>query len=316
MRGALLLAGLVSAFAAYGWHLGAVMVPDFSLYTQGGLGLFPSPVGRLLGALGPDAFAVLSIGGAGLVVLSAAALARARGGDPGVAAACVLPGALWLGYAGIDPIALALLGFGLFLAKPALVGLAAGAHLSLVPFAVLELGRRSTWPARYALAFVGLCAAFALALTPYQAILWLWLDWQALPIAGAALLAGLALSLPGLLLTRPTGLWLFALAVGVVESAAQVHVQARYLLPAVMLAGVGVPRGWPLQAAGLTSRLFFSLPVTDRLKGSVQAARSPENVRPCPQTDAMSKMTKGPLLTGPSKNTPTRLTRADARYRL
>ena len=55
MRLVVVLAVLMVGRSWWSWsELEARMRPDFDSYTVGGLGLFPSPVGRALGALGPE----------------------------------------------------------------------------------------------------------------------------------------------------------------------------------------------------------------------------------------------------------------------
>lgn len=278
----LVAAGLVTATATYGWFGQQLrMLPDFDLYTQGGLGLYPSPLGRAIGALGPDVFAFVSIASTAACVFAVAAMSR----TPALAAWLVVasPAALYLAYAGIDSIGLALLLLGLSAELRSSSGArrssgprsgvgarwvaaAALAHLSLVPFALVELLRRSTPAARLAALGVAIPAALALAMTPYAPVLWLWMQWDSLPAAALGAAAGLALSFPALLVVRPPRYWLFAMFVGVVECALQVHLQARYFLPAALIACMGAPRPW-------------TAAVGRHVRAAVETRRMPRNAR-------------------------------------
>lgn len=244
----------VAARSAWGYFgLELVMLPDFALYSSGGLGLFPSPLGRLLGSLGPAPFAVVSVVGAGVCTLAVGLAARARGAS--MAWACWLfalsPASLYLAYAGVDAPALALLllAFGSrhTLGRAAGVTLAALTHLSLVPFALL-LGRRG-YAGWLAGSVLGLVALGSVLLTPYSGVVFGILEPGALTAMGLGALVGLGLSLPALLFVgRPPLAWWFALAVGVLECGAQHHLQARYLLPAAAIAAASAR--WPAWSTG------------------------------------------------------------------
>jgi hypothetical protein len=246
-----------------------IMIPDFGLYAQGGFGLYPSPVGRALGAFGPEVFAAVSALSAGAVVLLVAVLARQAAGSPGWAAAAgsSMPAALYLGYAGIDPIGLALL-LGSVAARPGYRGarssagrsaglrtapvasifggravlavLAGLTHLSLAPFALLLLPR-ATWPARLALGLFAAILTGSLLLTPYSGIIYGAFRPDALTAGALGLLAFAGLALPALILGRWNRLVGLALLVGLAECVAQAHLQARYLLPAAFLMAASMP---------------------------------------------------------------------------
>lgn len=241
MRLAYLLALLTAGRCWWTWQrFGYTMEPDFSLYTQGGLGLFPSPLGRALGALGAQPFAAASTVAAGAVVVLCALLARRLGGSASLAAllAALIPATLYLGYTGIDPIGLAVL-LAAILWHSSLLGVTAALlHLSLAPFALLLLPR-STWPARFALvAFSGLLVA-CLLLTPYSDIVYGLFNPDALTAAALGGLAFLAIAAPALLLVQANRLVWLAATFGVAECVAQHHLQARYLLPAAFLSCCG-----------------------------------------------------------------------------
>ncbi len=245
MRFAVVLALLVVVRSAYGYlELELVMQPDFSLYTQGGFGLYPSPAGRLLGAAGALPFALVSVAAAGVCVLAVALAARRRGFSPAGAALLfsLSPASLYLAYAGIDSIGLALLllavaGVGASWSLP----LAALTHLSLVPFALLKLPR--SLAARALFVIVAGCALLALALTPYAGVLTGLFHPDALEAMALGLGVVLLLSLPALLFVRRVpALWFVAAGVGVLECGLQHHLQARYGLPAAAVAAIHVER--------------------------------------------------------------------------
>ncbi len=243
-------AGLMGLRSFYGWsEFDLRMVPDFELYTAGGVGLYPSPLGRLAGSLGPDVFAGLSIGASvALVLVIGFAVRRRRGGlaaVAGLAALAVAPASLYFNYAGID--ALALLPFALAAAGvlPIVFAVVAGlTHLSLAPYLVLLMPRPSqaSWWSWFVLVPFGFIVAAALLMTPYAGILT-----QLVAVAFVSnFVLGLAawaiLSAPLFLFGRPSGrTWLAAL-IGAAECGAQNHLQARYLLPAVVLGFVDMKR--------------------------------------------------------------------------
>lgn len=268
-----LVALAAAMFCAYGYFaIGLVMLPDFHLYTAGGVGLYPSPGGRLLGAAGETVFAIVSIASVAAIV-ALAAIAAADNGCPawwGAAAMAGSPAILWFAYAGIDPIGVALLAGGITLARRARVlegsspragvariaalGAVAGAalvHLSLVPFALLLLPR-STWQARLALGTVAMVTIAALLTTPYSGVLLGALSIDALQAIALAAVAAIVLSLPGALMSDAfhDPLWRRAALIGVAECAAQHHLQVRYLLPAAAIAAMSVTRYPVLNRAG------------------------------------------------------------------
>lgn len=241
MKVVLLLVAFVVGRSAYGYFdLGLVMRPDFQLYTQGGIGLFPSPVGRLLGVLGPVPFALVSIAASGVCVWAVALAARRRGLSPRLAAVVFVcsPGSLYLAYAGIDSIGLALLLLSIAGAWSAwTLPLSALTHLSLAPFSLLALPR--TLAARAAVGVVAACTFGSLLLTPYAGILTGLLHSGAPAAMGYGFLVSIVLSFPALLFVRGVpGMWWVATGVGVAECGLQHHLQARYLLPAAAVAAV------------------------------------------------------------------------------
>lgn len=126
-----------SARAAFFWledH--ASLEPDTGLYTQGGIGLYPSPLGRALGALGPSVFAWANVVACGLVVVLVAVLASRAGGSPALAAvvALVTPLAYWTIFSGVDCIAACLVVAAGVCALPSLPrGGRVPGHVSLPP---------------------------------------------------------------------------------------------------------------------------------------------------------------------------------------
>lgn len=80
--------------------------PDTSLYAQGGLGLFPSPVGRGIGWGGVDALAYVNTAAGFALVLAVAVLAAQLGGNVILAAvlAVLTPLSYWTIFAGVDTL--------------------------------------------------------------------------------------------------------------------------------------------------------------------------------------------------------------------
>lgn len=254
MRLAVVLALAMVVRSAVAWHnVGLNMQPDFDLYTQGGLGLYPSPLGRLAGALGPHPFAWLSILCSGLCVLAVGLLARRYGGSPAWSSALFFlsPASLYLSYAGIDAIALALLLLALSgIAGPLLGPVAALTHLSLLPFAILFLPW--TWPGRFVAIVLGGAVSLSLLLTPYSGVLLGWMHRDALTALWQALAASLILLGVGALWVRFSPTVLLFFSVGVVECVLQHHLQARYLLP---FAAVALARARPFRAPAFATTL-------------------------------------------------------------
>jgi len=168
--------------AAVGYlALDAQLIPDTALYAQGSLGLFPSPIGRLIGLGGVDAIAAANVLASIALVLVVAAIARQVGGTPWVAAAvCVVtPLTWWTMFAAVDTLGVVLLLVGVLeylRGREVRAGLwAAGAcasHLALIPLvavtALAVAGRRASLAA---VAFCGILGGFALWLTPYGGLL-------------------------------------------------------------------------------------------------------------------------------------------------
>jgi hypothetical protein len=235
------VAGAGLAKGLLGVAIGAVLQPDCSLYAQGGLGLFPSPLGRLVGLGGVPAIAALNVAANVLLVLGVYALARALGGSGLVAGliAVVSPLGVWSLAAGMDTIAAALLVWaawawlcGRLRAAAGLAALAVGFHLAALVVVVAALVSRRPWVA------IGCAAAGALAAlaTQYGTIV-RELDPVALvtTAAGTAAIYGLSF-LPVLdrLRFALPAIAGCALAAGLVASR-PFEVDARYMLPAVAI---------------------------------------------------------------------------------
>lgn len=253
MRLAYFAGAVVAVVALQAYFLdGLVMHPDFELYTQGGLGFYPSPLGRALGALGPSLFAVLSSVAAGAVVVLSAA--RADSSSRATAIACSSPAVLYLLYAGIDPIGLALLLAALVTGRPLLLVLAALAHLSLAPFALLLLPR-STASQKAGLGVVVAVSVGSLLLTPYAGIVYGAFRLDALTAALMGLAAFAVIAAPSVVCNRLDRLTYLSAGIGAAECLVQHHLQARYLLPAAFIAVASPARSWArapraLRAAG------------------------------------------------------------------
>lgn len=233
------------ALASYVW-LGAVLEPDTELYAAGGLGLFPSPLGRLIGCGGVELLAAANAGANVLLVLGAAELARARGGRPILAAliALLAPLAAWSIFASVDTIGAACVVWALIALEcghrkrsAGLGALAAGFHLA----AILVLAALVVWRARARarlllppVAAVGLVLAL---LTPYRAIVLELRPFTAASSAAATLGVFALTFLPWLLrleLVLPIAAG-GAIAAGLVSSSTW-ETNCRYMLPAVPVA--------------------------------------------------------------------------------
>jgi hypothetical protein len=237
----------------YGWyHWHAQLMPDTWLYVQGGIGLFPSPLGRLIGSFGPNALAWVSALSTGAIVLLAAAIADELHGRRTLAAALAFcaPLGIWTIFAGVDALACALLLAGVWLLlrngwRHALACFTAAvlAHPAALPVVAALFWTRRTW--HYSLA-AGAIGVLALALTPYNGIV----EGLNHPLgflrAGGATVAIAAATMAPLIywtrhrtrLTRALNAFAVGtfLAAGFAGAAEGVHSVARYALPLVMLA--------------------------------------------------------------------------------
>lgn len=278
MTAALVLVGAVKpllAWAVFGEL--PVLDPDTSLYAQGGLGVWPSPLGRLVGVGGLPALVALNVAANALLVLGVVLLA-ASSSSSGAGAAerrtfagarraqaagllvLVSPLAVWSIFVGMDTIAAAALVFGLLAlrrahrtASKALGGLAAGFHMAAI--AVLAFawtdgrsGMRYRAIGSAAVALLGLALALV---TPYGAALQeLDLDRAASSAIATAAVFGLTF-LPWLPRLRPA---LPAIAGGAVCSGLMAssswETNCRYMLPAVAIASAAAVR---------SSNSFFEL---------------------------------------------------------
>lgn len=242
--------------------------PDYSLYVGHGLGLFPSPAGRLLGALGLLVAANAAAAGVLVAWLWCSGVAWWRL----LVAAPVL---VWLLPAGVDALgALAAL-YALTARRSS--GVAGGAALALLVHPVaavapaVELLRRRPW-----IGFLLLVGALALvSLTPYRAVL--------TPTSSApAAVVGLAL-VAVCLASFPT--WgrhelVLSLAVGVAGYLVRSSdhgtgiAYLRYALPVVLLGALSRPR-----FAGFSPRSLCGLCKGEQ-EGFAPCRRSPGRGEP------------------------------------
>lgn len=148
----------------------AALDPDTSLYARGGLGLFPSPLGRLVGNGGEWGIALFNVAANVLLVLGAAQLARRHGGRPLLAASIALaaPLALWTIFAAMDTAAAAAIVWALALGRRSLLAVAVGLHLAALLVAVALVAREARVRVVAGLAAVGLVLLLA---TPYRSVL-------------------------------------------------------------------------------------------------------------------------------------------------
>jgi hypothetical protein len=238
----LVVAVLVAARAELAWALLRLRAePDFGLYTQGGLGLFPSPLGRALGAAGAPAFALLGAAAAGLAVLFVAQLAAAHGTDPLRAALlfALLPLGWLTAAAGADSLGLAIFLGGLVLVRRGfgrrgVLAISAGVltHAQLAPF-VLVSGVRWSRAALLTVVPIAIVCVVSLLLTPYSGVV----VQLGQPAAVGAFLVAFVIGGLLVLAASPTtsSTWL-AVGIAAAECGAQHHFQARYFLPAFALA--------------------------------------------------------------------------------
>jgi len=247
----------VLAFLAFwrslltGLFLGWDLKPDTHLYSQGGLGLFPSPLGRLFGVFGPTELAIVNALAAAGCIYLVAAIARQIGRNAKVAAAVawILPLTTWTLFNSVDSAG-ALLALSAVLAVlrgrqgAAALGwtLSAFAHTSVVPAAVLAVSRKPV------VLVLGIASVFLLSFSPYGAILHFNVSVSAI-VAAKTLILVLLCVLPCLYgLYRSRLLWAPAIVLlaGALASAAlqagndPSHTNCRYALPFSMLAASAV----------------------------------------------------------------------------
>lgn len=226
--------------------LGATLDPDTELYAQGGVGLFPSPLGRVIGMGGIPAIALANAATNFVLVLGVARLAALHGGRPRLAALLVVvaPLGLWSIFAGMDTIAAALIVWSLVTARRtrALCELAAVlAHPAALLVVVLARLRPSRASLLSASAACALGAIVCLA-TPYRAAL---LDLDPLVVVTSAIATAAVFAATFLLAwkLRPAipAIAGGSLASGLMAGAAW-ETNLRYLLPAVGVAAASVTR--------------------------------------------------------------------------
>lgn len=237
----LAVAAGVKAAAAH-WLLGATLIPDTGLYAQGGVGLYPSPLGRLVGVGGVGALALLNVGANVVAVLAAARIAGRLGGRPWLAAAVltVSPLGVWSIFTGVDTAAAALIAAGLAWGRGrfpwhwwAAVAFHPAAALIVASYAVAVRPRVGLW--------VVAAGAVAALLTPYRAMLDVDV-WVA--VTGALATFGVFLLTTPLLAIAPARSLVLPAAVGGAVAAGLMgaiawETNCRYLLPSVVV-GAGV----------------------------------------------------------------------------
>lgn len=245
------LVALGLAKGVAGWIVGADLQPDTALYTQGGFGLFPSPLGRALGSLGVDAIAGVNVAANALLVLGSMRLARSLGRNELAAGAIALlsPLGVWTIVASMDGIAAALLVWAAYMlasgrvwVSAGLAMVAAGFHTAALVIVALAL---LVWLPR--LGFVVAVGGALLALgTQYATVVG-----DPRPVAfvtSAAATAALFL-VSFLPVVRRLGYAWPAIAGGAVSAglvaSSAFQVDGRYMLPAVAIgaACVGPRRG-------------------------------------------------------------------------
>lgn len=251
----LALAAVSGLRALLGYTLaGATLTPDTGLYAQGGVGLFPSPLGRLVGNAGVHGLAALNVVAAVAIVLLVAELAASVGGSRGFAAACFVlcPLSWWTMFAGVDTIAALCVVAGLLAVRrgsvrgfAGLAAVAVGFHMAalLVVVAVLLCSRY--WRVALWAVVVGLAA---LVVTPYAPLL-LDVDPFAVSSSAAVTLVVFVLCLPVVLASGLASLRLVPVLVGCVAASGLVASQAfetnmRYTLPAVAVGSVVSSSRW------------------------------------------------------------------------
>lgn len=262
-----LFVGLSGARALVGWLvLDATLIPDTELYAAGGLGLFPSPIGRALGAFGVVGLGVATVVGSAALPYLAARLATRAGGGALFAAAVAFatPLALWSMFVGVDAI-----GAALFLAAcvaglehrygwlVAFAALAVLTHLAVLPLVVLlVLVVASSWAHRLVgLAVLAAFAGLVLAFTDYGPVVYSLDDPAAIAkVGGLTLLIAFlpyVVALRRLLSASDLRPLLVACALGTafaagLVGAAERQSNARYALPLVVLLAAVVARPRPL----------------------------------------------------------------------
>lgn len=242
MTAALVLLGAVKALGA--WALldpRPELVPDTALYAQGGVGLFPSPLGRLVGVGGVPAIVALNVVSNALLVLGCIRLAGSRWAG---VVALLAPLGVWSIFAGMDTAAACALVWaaseldrGRVARSAGLGALAVGFHMAaILVVGAFVLQRRS---GRLVLVLGAISVALAAA-TPYRSAL-LELDpWLVVTGAIATAAVYLLTFAPFVLRLVPA---LPAIAGGALASGLVAghpwETNCRYMLPAVAV-GAGV----------------------------------------------------------------------------
>lgn len=251
----------------------AQLLPDTALYVGGGIGFFPSPLGRVIGSGGWLFLATANaIAGAAVMVL-VAVLAHRLGGSAVWAAviAFLTPLSLWTIFAGVDTLGVAflLLAFVLYDAKltrwallSALV--AVGVHLSLLPIVLVGvILSGQSWRRTLGVGIgVAAFAVLMLLVTPYGGVmaslhrpvsaiavtaLTLALAFLAYVPFGRRVLAG------GSRARRMLAVLVAGIALGVCLQAQDRTTNMRYTLPLVMFLSAVVTcpyKGWKMTERG------------------------------------------------------------------
>lgn len=243
---------LVRALIA-GQLLDARLIPDTELYAAGGLGLYPSPLGRVLGLAGTPGLIVASSSAAAIVVVLTALVARSYGRDMFLPAllAFIVPASVWLIFPGVDAAGVCLL-LGAVLARrraplcALLLVLAPAVHLATAPVALGLAWVLLPWAVAYTYSLtLAILGATLVVATPYALALSLDLRSIGYGVASVALALSIALPLAYRLRRSPLRAHVIASALGAVAAVALVQADdpgtvTRYALPVLALYAAAV----------------------------------------------------------------------------
>lgn len=245
--------GILSLFGTIILH--ATLPPDTSLYLHGSSWVYPSPLGRPLGAaIGYTGLALLTATCAAAIPFLVYRIARDNGRDGKVAAWSVLlfPACWYLFAVSIDAIAAFFLVASLAVGRRtglAFLLVAALLHLALIPsaLAIAAVKHLRGVAAAFAVALCGAIAFAYMVATPYGVLVSRHVDivrfgWTGLATFGIGVIPAIFalaskrnVSMDSLFLTG-----FLVTAVGGLESAIQQHFQPRYCLPGAILLAAGI----------------------------------------------------------------------------
>ncbi len=280
---------LPALVGAANYHFGLPIEPDASYYV-GGVSLFPSPLGTLLGTAGGySGLAVLNAAAAFAVILLVGLIARELGGQPLVAqvAALLIARGEWFKTWGMDSPGVALLLTAALLqfrghSKWAVtfIGLAAATHLATLPLALgallMHATRRSVLAIAAGLAGAGAAVAY---FTNYRAAFQVLQEPRAF-VEGAdelltacwplLLLACIATFHPRTRLIF-IGSALGAILAGAIPASVDQVNMTRYAVPCVFIAAAGV------RLRGSLGRAKLGSPRRDEVAPAPRSARAPDS---------------------------------------